>query len=128
VLVRLPSPQFVLLQSASKRADKLRAKGHEVDKPAFAEMLRLEPDGGVTNFRKTDSKHWTRWLTPANRCLVREDLSQQGHAGDPDDRDERDLWLSGAPWDEVKRFQRPRPDGVLKIAGIGGKQDDLAEI
>jgi putative SOS response-associated peptidase YedK len=66
----MPSPQFVLMQSAGKRADKLRAKGQDVDKAAFAEMLRLEPDGGVTNVRKTDSKHWTRWLGPENRCLV----------------------------------------------------------
>lgn len=66
----MPSPQFVLMQSAGKRADKLRAKGQEIDKAAFAEMIRLEPDSGVTNVRKTDSKHWTRWLGPEARCLV----------------------------------------------------------
>ena len=26
---------------------------------------------------------------------------------------DRDLWLSGAPWDEVKHLQRPQPDGAL---------------
>jgi putative SOS response-associated peptidase YedK len=28
---------------------------------------------------------------------------------------DRDLWLSGAPWDEVKHLQRPMPDGALII-------------
>jgi hypothetical protein len=43
----MPSSNQAIYQSASKRADKLRAKGKEVD---FTELLRREPDGG-TNTR-----------------------------------------------------------------------------
>ncbi|SSC66255.1 unnamed protein product [Ciceribacter selenitireducens ATCC BAA-1503] len=50
-----------------KRADKLRAKGKDVD---FEELLKMEPDGGTTNVRNTSSKHWTRWLGVEHRCLV----------------------------------------------------------
>lgn len=35
-----------------------------------------------------------------------------------------DLWLSGAPWEEVRHLQRPLPAGALKIVAEGGKQDD----
>jgi putative SOS response-associated peptidase YedK len=63
----MPSPQNVIYEAASKRADKLRAKGGAVD---FTELLRVEPDKGVTNIRNTASKHWQPWLGPANRCLV----------------------------------------------------------
>lgn len=38
--------------------------------------------------------------------------------------DERDLWLSGAPWEEVKSLQRPLPDGTLKVLEIGPRQDE----
>lgn len=63
----LPSSRQALFQAASKRADKLRAKGKEVD---FDQLLKMEPDGGTTNVRNTASKHWTRWLGVENRCLV----------------------------------------------------------
>ncbi len=70
----MPSPQFLMKQLAEKRADKLRAKGTEFD---FAELMRMEPDGGVTNVRNTTSPttgktnaHWGRWLGPGSRCLV----------------------------------------------------------
>jgi putative SOS response-associated peptidase YedK len=63
----MPSSSKALLDGASKRADKLRAKGKEVD---FKELLRMEPDGGVTNIRNTSSKHWTRWLGVEHRCVV----------------------------------------------------------
>ncbi|CAA2962500.1 Hypothetical predicted protein [Olea europaea subsp. europaea] len=66
----LPSSQKAQIDLASKRAVKLRAKGEEIDKARFDELLRLEPDKGTTNVRNTSSKHWTRWLGPANRCLV----------------------------------------------------------
>lgn len=48
-------------------ADKLRAKGQN---PDFKELLRMEPDSGVTNIRNTTSKHWKRWLGVENRCVV----------------------------------------------------------
>lgn len=63
----LPSSKKALLDAASKRADKLRAKGKEVD---FNELLKMEPDGGTTNVRNTSSSHWKPWLGVENRCLV----------------------------------------------------------
>ena len=63
----MPSSKKALLDAATKRADKLRAKGKEVD---FAELLRMEPDKGTTNIRNTASSHWKPWLGPGNRCLV----------------------------------------------------------
>ncbi|CAN7155613.1 SOS response-associated peptidase family protein [Rhizobium sp. LjRoot254] len=63
----LPSSQNALFENAKKRADKLRTKGKEFD---FNDLLRMEPDGGTTNVRRTDSKHWKRWLGIENRCLV----------------------------------------------------------
>lgn len=66
----LTSSRKVILDNASKRADKLRAKGKIIDTDAFAEILRVEPDGGTTNVRNTASSHWKPFLGPANRCLV----------------------------------------------------------
>lgn len=63
----MPSSKKALLDAATRRADKLRAKGKEV---VFEELLKMEPDGGTTNVRNTSSLHWKRWLEPANRCLV----------------------------------------------------------
>lgn len=63
----MPSSQLALTQAATRRADKLRAKGKQVD---FKELLKMEPDGGVTNIRNTSSKHWTRWLGVEHRCVV----------------------------------------------------------
>ncbi|KAK0341713.1 hypothetical protein LTR94_025273, partial [Friedmanniomyces endolithicus] len=56
-----------LFEAATKRADKMRAKGKQVD---FDELLRMEPDGGTTNVRRTESRHWWPWLAPEHRCLV----------------------------------------------------------
>jgi len=39
-----------------------------------------------------------------------------------------DLWMSGAPWDEVRHLQRPLPDGTLKIVGMGARQDEGAPV
>ena len=70
----MPSPKNLMLEAAEKRANGLRAKGTEFD---FNELLRLEPDKGVTNVRNTTSvktgrlnTHWGRWLGSDNRCLV----------------------------------------------------------
>lgn len=63
----LPSSQFALMQGAKKRAAKLEEKGKPVD---FTEILKMEPDRGTTNVRRTDSKHWTRWLGVEHRCVV----------------------------------------------------------
>jgi len=63
----MPSSRKAQMDAATKRADKLRAKGKEVD---FADLLKMEPDSGTTNVRNTSSSHWKPWLTPAHRCLV----------------------------------------------------------
>ena len=63
----MPSSRKALLDAATARADKLRGKGTDVD---FDELLRMEPDKGTTNIRRTESRHWFPWLGPANRCLV----------------------------------------------------------
>lgn len=63
----MPSSSKALFDAAAKRAEKLRAKGKEVD---FNALLRAEPDGGTTNIRNTASRHWQPWLGPESRCLV----------------------------------------------------------
>lgn len=63
----MPSLRKALLDAATKRADKLRAKNKPVD---FDLLLRMEPDSGTTNIRNTASAHWKRWLGVGNRCLV----------------------------------------------------------
>jgi putative SOS response-associated peptidase YedK len=181
----MPTSSFAILQAAKKRADGLRAKGKDFD---FNELLRMEPDRGTTNVRKTDSKHWQRWLAPPYRCLVPmtsfcepdqvggskentwfalgEDRPLAFFAGvwtpwtcvrkisegevscevfgflttdaNADvaavhekampviltDAAERELWMSDAPWDEVRHLQRPLPVGALKVVARGGKKDE----
>ena len=63
----MPSSRKAILDAATKRADKLRAKGNDVD---FDQLLKMEPDSGTTNVRNTTSRHWQPWLTPEHRCLV----------------------------------------------------------
>jgi putative SOS response-associated peptidase YedK len=63
----MPSSKQALFQAATRRADKLRAKGKAFD---FQELLKHEPDSGTTNVRNTDSKHWKPYLGPESRCLV----------------------------------------------------------
>ena len=63
----MPSSQKALMDATKKRAQKLEAKGKAVD---FKELLRMEPDGGVTNIRNTSSQHWKRWLGVEHRCVV----------------------------------------------------------
>jgi putative SOS response-associated peptidase YedK len=63
----MPSSSKALMDATKKRAERLEAKGKEVD---FKHLLRMEPDSGTTNIRNTSSSHWKRWLGPDNRCLV----------------------------------------------------------
>ncbi|MBD3836780.1 SOS response-associated peptidase family protein, partial [Brevundimonas sp.] len=63
----MPSSRKALFDAASSRADKLRAKGQDVD---FQKLLELEPDKGTTNVRNTTSSHWRPHLIPPQRCLV----------------------------------------------------------
>ena len=181
----LPSSSQALFQAATKRADKLRAKGTEFD---FNALLKMEPDRGTTNVRNTDSKHWQRWLGPETRCLVPfTSFSEPDQFGgslqpiwfalDPDrplaffaeiwtpwtcvrkitegevscdlfgflttaanaevaachdkampviltEPAEWDLWMSDAPWSEVKALQRPLPDGSRQVVTRGSKKDE----
>ncbi|WP_457489182.1 SOS response-associated peptidase [Tardiphaga sp. P5_C10] len=63
----MPSPDFVQLKDAKARAAKLEAKGKPFD---FKELLRMEPDAGVTNIRTLQSKHWLRWTGVQHRSIV----------------------------------------------------------
>jgi len=180
----MPSPRRVVQEAATRRADKLRAKGQAFD---FNELLKMEPDKGVTNIRNTDSPHWRNWLAPNSRCLVpltsfaepdqvggsleqvwfalsearplaffagvwtpwscvrkiktgREDCELYGFLTTEANAEvavvhskampviltepgEWDLWLSDAPWSEVRYLQRPLPDGSLQIVARGVKED-----
>jgi putative SOS response-associated peptidase YedK len=66
----MPSSSQALFKATERRADRLRAKGQEVDADAFKALLKAEPDSGTTNIRNTSSKHWKRWLGVENRCVV----------------------------------------------------------
>ena len=63
----MPSSKKALFDATSKRADKLRAKGGEID---FDQLLRIEPDKGTTYVRNTASAHWKPHLAPESRCVV----------------------------------------------------------
>lgn len=47
----LTSSRKVILDKASRRAGRRRAKGAIIDDAGFFELLRMEPDGGTTNLR-----------------------------------------------------------------------------
>ena len=63
----MPSPRFVQLEATKRRAARLDKAGEAYD---FAELLRHEPDSGVTNVRKTESRHWGPFQGVDRRCLV----------------------------------------------------------
>ncbi|KAK0341149.1 hypothetical protein LTR94_027617, partial [Friedmanniomyces endolithicus] len=42
----MPSSPRAIFEAATKRADRLRAKGGEID---FQALLKMEPDSGTTN-------------------------------------------------------------------------------
>jgi putative SOS response-associated peptidase YedK len=53
--------------AAAGRAAKLAAKGKPFD---MDELLRMEPDRGVTNVRKLNLKRWRQWFGIEQRCIV----------------------------------------------------------
>lgn len=63
----MPSPKFSQLQAAKKRAERLDKKGTPYD---FADLLKMEPDSGVTNVRNLESAHWRPWHGVESRCVV----------------------------------------------------------
>jgi len=63
----LPSPFFIQKGAAEKRAAKLADKGKPFD---MDELIRMEPDRGVTNVRKLNIPHWKRWFGVEHRCIV----------------------------------------------------------
>jgi len=63
----LPSPLFVQKKAAEARAAKLAVKGKPVD---IDELIRMEPDRGVTNVRKLNVPHWRTWFGIEHRCIV----------------------------------------------------------
>lgn len=63
----LPSPFFIIKEAVEARAEKLRKKGQPVD---MDELIRMEPDKGVTNIRNLNLPHWKKWFGVENRCIV----------------------------------------------------------
>lgn len=94
----LPSSKKALFDAATKRADKLRAKGKDVD---FPKLLELEPDSGTTNVRNTSSSHWKPWLAPPNRCLV--PFTAFSEPGRDDEGRYKPIWFS-LPGDDALAF------------------------
>lgn len=94
----LPSSKKALFDAATRRADKLRAKGKDVD---FAKLLELEPDSGTTNVRTPPAATGVPGSRPANRCLVPfTGFSEPGH--DAEGR-YRPIWF-GLPGEEPLAF------------------------
>ena len=109
----LPSSKKALFDAATKRADKLRTKGKDVD---FPKLLELEPDAGTTNVRNTASSHWKPWLSPASRCLV--PFSAFSEPGRDAENRYRPVWFT-LPGDDPLGFfagvHVPAWTGVRKI-------------
>lgn len=100
----MPSSRKAILDAATRRADKLRAKGKEAD---FDALLKMEPDGGTTNVRNTSSRHWQPWLTPQHRCLV--PFTAFSEPGRDDEGRFRPVWF---------RMKGEDPEPLAFFAGI----------
>lgn len=126
----MPTSAKVMFDATKKRAQKLEAKGKPVD---FDDLLKKEPDSGVTNIRATTSKHWAPWLGVENRCVVPftsfAEPSPHENDKDPDTGRHRNFWFAldssrplavfaglWTPW----RGARTIRDGVLdwEVYGI----------
>ena len=106
----LPSSQKALYDAAARRADKLRAKGKDVD---FDQLLKMEPDSGTTNVRNIFNGsrwngHWNRWMGVENRCVVPfTSFSEYDNSFGPDGKKLGDTWFA---------FDKSRP--LAFFAGI----------
>lgn len=91
----MPTASNVQFQATKARAAKLEAKGQSVD---FKALLEKEPDKGVTNIRRTDSKHWAPYLGVQGRCLVPftsfAEPSPKENDKDPDTGRQRNFWFA----------------------------------
>lgn len=118
VMVRwgMPSSKKALFDAATKRADKLRAKGKPVD---FDELLKMEPDGGTTNIRNTSSQHWKRWLGVENRCVVPlTRFAEPDPANKPEGGRTPNAWFAGGPDQPLMFFAGlwvPQWESVRKV-------------
>lgn len=118
----MPSSRKALLDAATKRADKLRAKGKDVD---FDELLKMEPDNGTTNVRNTNSSHWKRWLGPECRCLV--PFTSFSEPGRDEEGRYRPVWFGLSEEQPLAFFAgiHTRDYGCVRKMKTGGETCDL---
>lgn len=63
----MPSSRDRLIELVEKRIARLEKAG----KPyVYEELLRMEPDPGVTNLRHLNIDHWAQWHGVEHRCLI----------------------------------------------------------
>lgn len=109
----MPSSSRALYHAAQKRAAKVQQKqGRNLTPEEFAELVRLEPDRGVTNVRNTESQHWKRWLDPQFRCVVPfTSFAEFDNTPGPDGKPKGNTWFA---------FDAARP--LAFFAGIWAPQ------
>jgi len=65
----------------------------------------MEPNGGTTNIRKTESRHWIRWLGVENRCVVPVTrFAEPDHASKIDGGRVPNAWFESAGDDPLMFF------------------------
>lgn len=138
----LPTSKKVLYDNAVKRAEKLRAKGQEVD---FDQLLAMEPDSGVTNVRNIRANgrwnaHWNRWMGVENRCVVPFTSFSEYDNGFGDDGKKRGdtwfaldesrplaffagVWISG--WTGVRKIKTGKEENLDLFAFLTCEPNDL---
>ncbi|QFY63530.1 SOS response-associated peptidase (plasmid) [Rhizobium grahamii] len=121
----LPSPTYVQKKAAEARAEKLRKKGAPVD---MDELLRMEPDGGVTNVRNLALPHWKRWFGVEHRCLAPvTSFAEPDHSSKEEGGKTPNAWFSTNPDKPIMYFAGlwvPQWRSVRKVKD-GMTTDDL---
>ncbi|CCM76883.1 SOS response-associated peptidase [Rhizobium mesoamericanum] len=124
----LPSPPYMQRKAAEARAEKLRKKGVPID---MDEILRMEPDGGVTNIRNLTLPHWKRWFGVQHRCLVPvTTFAEPDPASKEDGGKTPNAWFSAGPDKPLMFFAGlwvPQWKSVRKVKD-GLTTDDLYAI